>query len=140
MTTPTIDSETSPTDSRKRRGRRIGLLGLVVLALPVAALGISSLNVSIPFLPAVGESTAQACDSDGVTTSFTYGNTSAQGIKITAITVSDISTDCSLVSVDFLSGETVAATYSGSVTGTTVTLTTNIFTNNFTSVRVLLTP
>ena len=137
----TINDERPGTERRKRRlGWKIGLAGVACLALPAAVMAIDSLSVQIPFLPAVGESTAQACDSDGVTTSYTYGNTSANGIKVTSVTVADISTDCTTVTVDFMSGETAVASYTEAVSTPSVTLVTNIFTNTFTSVRVLLGP
>lgn len=132
---------TTPNTKRKRRlGWKIGLAGAACLALPAAVAAIDSLSVAIPFLPAVGESGAQACDENGVSTSYTYGNSSAQGIKVTSVTVSDISTDCQTVTVDFMSGETAVASYTGAVGSTSVTLATNIFTNTFSSVRVLLGP
>ena len=138
----TIHDERPGTERRRRRrlGWKLGFAGAACLALPAAVMAIDSLSVQVPFLPAVGESNAQACDSDGVTTSYTYGNTSANGIKVTSVTVSDISTDCTTVTVDFMSGETAVATYTGAVTSTAVTLNTNIFTNTFTGVRVLLGP
>ena len=73
-------------------------------------------------------------------TSYTYGNTSSRGIKITSVIVDDISSDCSMVTVDFMNAETVVDTYTAAVAGTATTLTTNIFTDEFTSVRVLLAP
>lgn len=142
-TTPTTTRDEVEGRSNRRRRRlawRLGLVGTAVLAVPATAFAIGSLSVAIPFLPVVGESTAQACDSDGVSTSFTYGNTSAKGIKVTAVTVADISSDCQTATVDFMSGETTVDTYTGSVSTSTVTLSTNIFTNTFTSVRILLNP
>ena len=139
MTTP---YEERPDTGRRRRrlGWKIGLAGAACLALPAAVFAIDSLSVQIPFLPAVGESTAQACDSDGVSTSYTYGNSSANGIKVTAVTVTDISPNCQTVTVDFMNGETTVASYNGAVGSSSVTLSTNIFTNTFNSVRVVLNP
>jgi hypothetical protein len=138
----TVHDERPETDRRKRRrlGWKIGIASAACLALPAAVMAIDSLSVQVPFLPAVGESNAQACDSNGVSTAYTYGNTSANGIRVTSVTVADISTDCKTVTVDFMSGETAVASYTGTVTAPSVTLTTNIFTNTFTSVRVLLGP
>jgi hypothetical protein len=136
----TLEDRPATPRRRRRLGWKIGIAGAACLALPAAVMAIDSLSVQIPFLPAVGESNAQACDSNGVATSYTYGNTSANGIKVTSVTVSDISTDCKTVTVDFMSGETAVATYTGAVTTPSVTLATNIFTNTFTSVRVLLGP
>lgn len=120
--------------------RGLGLAATIGLAVPVAALAFDSLNVDVPFLPAVGESAAEACDSDGVTTSFAYGNTSSNGIKVTAVTVDGIASDCTDLTVDFMDGETAVASYSGAVVGVTTTLTTSVWTDTFTSVRVLLGP
>lgn len=120
--------------------RGLGLAATIGLAVPVAALAFDSLNVDVPFLPAVGESAAEACDSDGVTTSFAYGNTSSNGIKVTAVTVDGIAGDCTDLTVDFMDGETAVASYSGAVVGVTTTLTTSVWTDTFTSVRVLLGP
>jgi hypothetical protein len=139
--TTTREPRVDTTQRRRRRfGWRLGLAGAACLALPAAVFAIDSLSVQIPLLPAVGESTAQACDDDGVSTSYTYGNTSANGIKVTSVTVADISTDCTTVTVDFMNGETTVDSYNGTVGGSSVTLTTNIFTNTFNSVRVLLNP
>jgi len=133
--------DSAPTTGRKRRAKRtLGLVGFACLALPAAVMAFDSLNVAVPFMPAVGESQAQACDSDGVTTTYSYGNTSQNGIRVTSATVSGISANCSAVTVDFMNGESVVASYTSAVSATSVTLTTNIFTNTFTSVRVLLAP
>ena len=139
--TTTYQERSDTSDRRKRRfGWKLGLAGAACLALPAAVFAIDSLSVQIPFLPAVGESTAQACDANGVSTTYTYGNTSANGIKVTSVTVADISPDCKTVTVDFMNGETAVASYNGTVGASSVTLTTNIFTNTFNSVRVLLAP
>ena len=138
--TTTYDERPDTSRRRRRLGWKIGLAGAACLALPAAVFAIDSLSVQIPFLPAVGESTAQACDANGVSTSYTYGNTSANGIKVTSVTVADISPDCKTVTVDFMNGETTVASYNGNVGASSVTLTTNIFTNTFNSVRVLLAP
>jgi hypothetical protein len=129
-----------PRRQRRRVGWKVAAIGAALLAVPTAVLAFDSLNVSVPLMPAVGEGTAQACDTNGVTTSYTYGNTSAQGIKVSSVTVADISSNCLTVTVDFMNGETAVASYTGAVTSTAVTLNTNIFTNTFTSVRVLLGP
>lgn len=115
----------------------LGAIGSIV---PAAVLAFDALDVTVPLLPAVGESNAQACDTDGVSTSYTYGNTSSRGIKVTSVTVDDISSDCLTVTVDFMNGETVAATYTAPVSGISTTLATSLFTDAFTSVRVLLGP
>lgn len=136
----TLEDRPATPRRRRRLGWKIGIAGAACLALPAAVMAIDSLSVQIPFLPAVGESNARACDSNGVATSYTYGNTSANGVRVTSVTVTDISTDCKTATVDFMSGETAVASYTGAVTTPSITLATNIFTNNFTSVRVLLGP
>ncbi|MGA1682557.1 MAG: hypothetical protein ACO4A0_10070, partial [Ilumatobacteraceae bacterium] len=87
----------------RRRGliRGLGIAALIGIALPVTALAFDSLNVDLPFLPAVGESAAEACDSDGVATSFAYGNTSSNGIRVTSVTVDGIAANCTNLTVDF---------------------------------------
>lgn len=127
-------------DRRRRLRRGLGVAGLAVLALPAAAMAFESLNVSVPLMPAVGESDAQACDTDGVTTTYTYGNTSKNGIKVTSATVSGIDPDCLGVTVDFMNGDALVASYTSGVSSTSMTLSTNVFTDTFTSVRVLLAP
>ena len=133
-------SETSPKSRPRRLTRGLGIAALIGVAIPVTALAFDSLSVGVPLLPAVGESAAEACDSDGVTTSFAYGNTSSKGIKVTAVTVDGIAGDCTDLTVDFMSGETAVASYNGAVVGATTTLTTSVWTDTFTSVRVLLGP
>lgn len=133
--------DSAPNTGRKRRAKRtIGLVGFACLALPAAVMAFDSLNVSVPLMPAVGETDAQACDTDGVTTTYTYGNTSKNGIKVTSVTVGDISASCLAVTVDFMNGDTLVASYNAPVTATSMTLNTSIFTDTFTSVRVLLAP
>lgn len=129
------------TDRRRRRLRRsLGVAGLACLALPAAVMAFDSLNVSVPLMPAVGETQARACDTDGVTTSYTYGATSSRGIKVASVTVDGISSNCVAVTVDFMSGETVVASYTAAVSGPSATLATAVWTDTFTSVRVLLGP
>lgn len=134
---PRDDYSKSP---KRRLAKGLGLAALIGAALPIAALAFDRLNVDVPFLPAVGESAAEACDSDGVTTSFAYGNTSSNGIKVTSVTVDGIAGDCTDLTIDFMEGETAIASYSGAVVGATTTLTTSVWTDTFTSVRVLLGP
>ena len=136
-----MDSQTTTPERRRRRWIRAatGIIALGVVV-PTTVLALDALEVAVPLLPAVGESEARACDTDGVNTSYTYGNTSSRGIKVTSVIVDDISSDCSMVTVDFMNAETVVDTYTAAVAGTATTLTTNIFTDEFTSVRVLLAP
>jgi hypothetical protein len=54
--------------------------------------------------------------------------------------IDSLSVHCLAVTVDFMNGETAVASYTGAVTTPSVTLNTSVFTNTFTSVRVLLGP
>lgn len=128
------------TNIKKRR--RVLLAGLCVglIVIPTSVYAYDALTVDVPSMPAVGESIAGACDSDGVATSYTYGPTSANGIKVSSVTVSNIDSDCSNLTVAFMNGSTVAGSYSGTITSGSATLTTNVWTYDFTSVRVALFP
>jgi hypothetical protein len=125
-------------NKRRRVAVTIACIGLIVV--PTAAYAIEALTVDVPAMPAVGESVAGACDSNGVTTSYTYGATSSNGIKVSAIEVSGIATGCTNLTVAFMNGSTTVASYSGAVTSGAATLATNVWTNTFTSVRVALYP
>jgi hypothetical protein len=128
---------------RKLNDRRKVALALIISGLIVLPLGVAAydaLVVDVPSMPAVGEKVVGACDPDGATTSFTYGNTSSNGIKVDSITVSDIAAACTKLTVAFMDGSTSVATYSGSVGSGTATLNTTVWTYEFTSVRVALFP
>lgn len=136
-------SETTPSVTqrkRRKRTKRGALLGLALLAVPMSAWAYEALNVEVPFMPAVGETSAGACDNDGVTTTYTYGATANNGVKVTGVTVSSIAAGCINGTVSFMNGTTAVATYSGNVASGSLTLSTNIWTNEFTSVRVALYP
>ena len=114
---------------------------LAVLGLAGGAYALGSINVSVPLFPVVGQAEIKACDSDGVTTSYTYGNSSAKGVKVLSGTVSGIDNSCKTATMEFVdASDAIVKTYSGAVAGGSATLSTNIFTNEFTSVRVVLTP
>ena len=135
--------ETTPIPINRKRPRRkrqafLATLGLAVI--PAAVFAYDSLSVSVPSMPAVGETAAGACDPDGVTTTYTYGATSNLGIKVAGATVSGIAAACTNGTISFMNGTTTVATYSGSVASGSMTLTTNVWTNDFTSVRVALYP
>lgn len=121
-----------------------GTIGLVVatglLAGAGTAFALEALNVDVPILPAVGEASARACDSDGVATAFAYGNSSNKGIKVVSATVSDIAADCKSARVEFVLGTNVVTAFSGTVTGGSSVIATSIFTNEFDSVRVTVQP
>lgn len=132
-------------EQQKKSRRKIAGIGAltavgVFAAGAGTAIGLSALTVQVPLLPAVGQGTAQTCDSDGVDTSFTYGNSSKNGVKVTGVTVGKISADCATATVEFVNADSIVATYSGSVSSGAVTLATNIFTNEFNDVRVVLSP
>jgi len=113
-----------------------------VLLFTGSAIAISELAVDAPLFPAVGQANASPCDADGVTTAFSYGNTSANGVKVTAANVTGIAAACKTATVEFVKSDAVVpnATYSGPVTNGAASLTTSIFTNQFDTVRVYLQP
>ena len=121
-----------------------GTVGLIVATTVLAGAGtavaLEALNVDIPILPAVGEASARACDSDGVATAFTYGNSSNKGIKVTGVTISQIAADCKRSTVEFVLGGNVVTAVNGTVSGGSSVIATNIFTNEFDSVRVTVQP
>lgn len=130
------------TSTKNKRRRRVILAGLCagLIAVPSVAYAFDALTVDVPAMPAVGESVAGACDSNGVTTSYTYGNTSSNGIKVNSVQVSGIDASCTNVTVAFMNGSTVVDTYSGPVASGSATLNTLVWTYEFTSVRVALFP
>jgi len=103
------------------------------------AQAITPLVISSPLFAAIGQNQAIACDTDGVSTSFSYGNSRNNGIKINSVTVTGASTSCPTVSVIFINGSDETS-YTGSNTTGTVTIATNIWTNEFTDFRVVLLP
>ena len=122
---------------------------LIVIAVPlVAAVGVAggayalgAISVSAPLFPVVGQASVEVCDSDGVSTTYTYGNSSAKGVKVESGTVSGIDGACKTATMEFVNAsEVIVKTYSGAVAGGSVTVSTNIFTNEFDSVRVILAP
>ena len=135
-----METTPTPTKGRPRRRRRIALATLGLAVVPVAAFAYDTLTVSVPMMPAVGETAAGACDADGVTTTYTYGATTNNGIKVSAAQISGIAAGCTTGSLSFMNGTTTVATYSGTVASGAMTLTTNVWTNDFTSVRVALYP
>jgi hypothetical protein len=124
----------------KRRRVAIALVCAGLIAVPTAAYAFEALTVEVPAMPAVGEGVANACDPNGVTTTYTYGNTSSNGIRVNTVQVSGIDALCTHLTVAFLNGSTVAASYSGTVSAGSATLNTTVWTNDFTSVRVALFP
>lgn len=122
---------------------------LIVLAVPVfAAVGIAggayalgAISVSAPIFPVVGQANIEVCDSDGVDTSYTYGNSNAKGVKVVSGTITGIDSACKTATMEFVdSSEAIVETYSGAVTGGSAKVSTNIFTNEFDSVRIILAP
>lgn len=114
---------------------------LAVLGIAGGAYALGAINVSVPLFPVVGQAEIKACDSDGVTTTYTYGNSSAKGIKVVSGTVSGIDNSCKTATMEFVdSSEAIVKTYSSEVSGGSVTLSTNIFTDEFDTVRVVLVP
>lgn len=121
-----------------------GTVGIIVATTVLAgagtAIALEALNVNVPILPAVGEASAKACDSDGVSTGFAYGNSSNKGIKVVSATVSDIAADCKRATVEFVLGGNVVSAFNGTVAGGSSTIATSIFTNEFDNVRVTVQP
>jgi len=123
------------------KNKRTLVIGILVgsFLLTGIAQAITPLVISSPFFAAVGQNEAVACDSDGVTTSYEYGNSRNNGIKVNSVTVTGISVDCLVVKVIFIDG-TDETSYTGSNTTGSVTIATNIWTNEFTDFRVVLLP
>ena len=120
----------------------------IIVVSAFAALGIAggayalgAISVNAPLFPAVGQASAKACDSDGVDTTYTYGNSSAKGVKVESGTITGIESDCKTATMEFVdASEAIVKSYSGKVTAGSATVSTNIFTNEFDSVRVILSP
>ena len=120
----------------------------IIVVSAFAALGIAggayalgAISVNAPLFPAVGQASAKACDSDGVDTTYTYGNSSAKGVKVLSGTVSGIDSACKTATMEFVdASDVIIKTYSGAVAGGSATVSTNIFTDEFNSVRVILAP
>lgn len=100
-----------PTTPGKKR-RRFVVPIIFAAAFGVVGVGyaLTALNINVPFLPAVGDRDLNACDEDGVSTGFTYGNSSNNGIKVTAVNVTGISSDCASGEVYFLEAGTRSPT------------------------------
>lgn len=75
-----------------------------------AAYAIDALVVDLPFPPAVGQATVAPCDPDGVKTTFTYGNTSAPGVKFTPVTFVGMDTACKTATVEFVKAGAIVDT------------------------------
>lgn len=127
-----------------RRNRKVLIVtGITTGAFMLGATGafaLNALSVDVPLFPAVGEANAGSCDTDGVTTTYTYGNSSANGMKITAASVKSIASACATGSVEFLLKDVVVTAYPGSVSSGTMNVSTSIFTGQFDAVRVVLNP
>jgi hypothetical protein len=112
-----------------------------VILLTGSAYALGTINVIAPIFPVVGQADIKVCDSDGVTTSYTYGNSNAKGVRVTSATVSDIDSSCTTTTLEFVdSADNIVATYTGAVVDKATTVKTSIFTNEFDSVRVVLSP
>ena len=131
--------ETAP---RKTR-RKLAIIPAVVLGgLSMVGVGyaLSALSVDVPFLPALGDQALNACDEDGVAVAFTYGNASNNGVKVTAVDVSGVASDCATGEVYFLDAGVVVSNYSGTVATNAMNVTVNEWTYDFDEVRVVLFP
>ena len=115
-------------------------ISAVVLSSVGTAYAIEMINVTVPVFPALGEATAVGCDTDGVKTSYTYGNNSSNGVKVTSVTVSEIDAKCKNTTVEFLKSGVITNTYTSAVVNNASTMPTNLFTGQFDDVCVILTP
>jgi hypothetical protein len=123
-----------------RRGGLVGFLVFLFLA-PVSVIAIDALSVNVNLVPVVGQNTPMACDTDGVNTSFTYGNTRPGGIRVSSVTVNGISSNCKAAMVEFLdSAGGVVKAVVGDVVSNESTMNTSLFTDQFNDVRVTLLP
>jgi len=100
---------------------------------------ITPLVITNPLFASIGQNQAVACDTDGVSTSFTYGASRNNGIRVTSATVTGANTACPTVSIIFIDGVNETS-FTGSNTTGTVTIATNIWTNEFTDFRIVLLP
>lgn len=125
--------------NKKKKTFIVALL-LSTFALTGTVYAIAPLVITSPVFGTIGQNDAVACDTDGVATSYTYGASSNNGIKVTSATVTGMSTSCSQVQVIFLNSTTEVSTYSGTNTTGSLTIQTNIWTNEFSVVRVVLLP
>jgi hypothetical protein len=120
----------------------------VTAALLVAAMGVAggayalgAISVNAPLFPVVGQASIEVCDSDGVDTSYIYGNSSAKGVKVESGTITGIDGQCKTATLEFIdASDNIVKTYSSAVAGGSAKVSTNIFTNEFDSVRVILIP
>lgn len=121
--------------------KRLFILSVLVSAtlLTGTVYAITPLVITSPLFAAIGQNQAIACDTDGVSASFAYGNSRNNGVRVTSVTVTGANTSCPTVSVIFINGSDETS-YTGSNTTGTVTIATNIWTNEFTDFRVVLLP
>lgn len=124
-----------------KRTAILSVSAIAVLGMAGGAYALGAISVNAPLFPAVGQATVKACDSDGVDTTYTYGNSSAKGVKVESGTITGIDANCKTATMEFVdSSEKIVKSYSGKVTEGSATVSTNIFTNDFDSVRVILAP
>ena len=119
----------------------IAVSAFAALGIAGGAYAIGAISVNAPLFPAVGQATVKACDNDGVDTTYTYGNSSAKGVKVESGTITGIDANCKTATMEFVdSSEAIVKSYSGAVTSGSAKVSTNIFTNEFDSVRIILAP
>jgi hypothetical protein len=121
------------------------LIALIAASTFVLGIGtayaIGTLNLTVPLMPVVGQDTAAACDTDGATVALAYGQTRSTGIKINSATVSGVATACTTGQVEFIATDgTVAHAATGTVTSGSFTASTNVWTDQFDTIRVVLLP
>lgn len=123
---------------KKKKIALIILLGTVISTAVTYA--IAPMVIQTVLFPAIGQNTAVACDTDGTSISYTYGATKNGAIKVTAATITGINVACKTATVIFVTGESSSASYTGTNTTGSVTIPTDVWTNDFTDVRVVLIP
>jgi hypothetical protein len=123
------------------RLKLVAILAAIPLAFGLGAATASDRELHMPLGPFVAQGTTIACDTDGVSLEFTYGASRKDAIKVTGVTVSDIASSCSAVRVKFLDGDKVVDSADGVVVNGVATMSpNNVWTKEFTDVRVVVLP
>lgn len=131
------------TKGLSRRARTSIVLGVggSLLLISGVAVGAGLFSLTVPFVPSVGTNAALECDQDGASVSFTYGTSRTQGVRVTEAKVSGIAAACSLARLEFYtSGGTMVTSASATPVSGVATMNPNIWTDDFTDVRVVLLP
>lgn len=125
---------------RLRTSIAVGV-GAPLLLMTGAAVGAGIFNVTVPFIPSVGGNAATQCDQDGAAVAFTYGNSRANGVKVNEAKVTGIASECAQARVEFYNASaTMVTSVSATPVSGVATMNPNIWTDEFTEVRVVLLP